>query len=129
MRQLQNRQRPSEWNSLAAVREATAGALQALAVMACFVLFGLGWAALADASQSARLKQAGSPTGSNTGRFASDSLTRYRTEPHNSPTVHREPQRGEVRHAHFERQTNRRYPGSPGNSEGNSGNSEERCRR
>lgn len=118
MRKLQHRQRPSEWNSLAAVREATAGALAALVVMACFVLFGLGWAVLADASQShsqspaqsPRLQlprlSAAPPPGSHASRLASDSLTRYRKQPHNSPPIHR----AEVHHAHFEPNTNRQSP-------------------
>lgn len=44
--------RTAEWDACAAIREATAGALQALAVIVSFVLFGMSWAVLADASQS-----------------------------------------------------------------------------
>ncbi len=39
--------RQPEWDAYAAVCDATAGALQALAVIAGFVVFGLGWAMLA----------------------------------------------------------------------------------
>jgi hypothetical protein len=39
------------WDAPAAIREATAGALQAIALMTCFVIFGLGWAMLADARE------------------------------------------------------------------------------
>lgn len=42
----------AEWDACAAIREATAGAVQALAVIVGFVLFGMSWAVLADASQS-----------------------------------------------------------------------------
>ncbi len=51
-------------NAPIVVREATLGALQALAVIASFVVVGLGWAILADAGQLAR-----------------DSVTRYRGDP------------------------------------------------
>lgn len=54
------------WNTLTLVREATVGALQALAIIASFVVVGLGWAILADASQLAR-----------------DSITRYRGDVRN----------------------------------------------
>jgi len=40
--------RTTEWDAFAAVREATAGALQALAVMLSFVIFGVGWAVLSQ---------------------------------------------------------------------------------
>lgn len=41
---------PGRWDAVGAIREATAGALQALGVMSSFVIFGLGWAMLAGAS-------------------------------------------------------------------------------
>ncbi len=50
--------RPLDWDAYAAVCDATVGALQALAIIAGFVVFGLGWAILASASQpSARQVQ------------------------------------------------------------------------
>ncbi|MDP6980937.1 MAG: hypothetical protein QF570_20435 [Myxococcota bacterium] len=39
---------------MGAVRSATVGALQALAVMAAFVMFGLGWALVAEALPTAQ---------------------------------------------------------------------------
>lgn len=50
----------SEWDAVAAIRRATAGAIEVMAIMFAFVVFGLGWAVLADAAETP-LEQAPSP--------------------------------------------------------------------
>ncbi len=103
-----DRQQPSEWSSLVAVREATAGAVQALVVMAGFVLFGLGWAALAEASQSFS-QSAPTRVHSRAHQLDPDSLTRYREETRiASPMDCRE-----IRHAQIERHTSRYTSSTP----------------
>ena len=62
------------WDAYAAVREATAGALQALGVMSSFVIFGLGWAMLAGASDYAGVAQ-GSTNAAATSSSSSPSAT------------------------------------------------------
>lgn len=103
-----DRQQPSEWSSLVAVHEATAGAVQALVVMAGFVLFGLGWAALAEASQSFS-QSAPTRVHSRAHQLDPDSLTRYREETRiASPKDCRE-----IRHAQIERHISRYTRSTP----------------
>jgi hypothetical protein len=40
------------WDAVAAIRRAMTGAIEVVAIMFAFVVFGLGWAVLADASQT-----------------------------------------------------------------------------
>jgi hypothetical protein len=75
-------QQPLGLKSPSGVREATAGACQALAVMASFVVFGLGWAVLADGSETVSRPGAQPQLADSWAvRLAPDSLTRYREDP------------------------------------------------